>query len=538
MNWRVVGSLLLALPLYGGVSYLDITKVPADNWLTYSGDYSGRRFSALAQIRTDNVGSLVPQWVFHVPGSIRLEATPIVVNGVMYVTNSNEVYALDAGTGRSLWHYRFIGATKSDYNRGVAVLDDRLFFVSSDARLVALQATTGAHLWDVQYADPDKFYSATLAPLAINGKVIVGVSGGDCGVRGFIDAYDAATGKRLWRFWTVPDSGDPLEASWGGHPSGGATWMTGTYDPEQNLLFWTTGNPGNAFYGPGRPGDNLYSDCVLALDPDTGKLKWYFQFTPHDTHDWDAEEVPVLIDAQFGGSPRRLLVQANRNGFFYVLDRTNGKMIVGKPFVDKLTWARGILPGGRPDEIPGTEPTPEGNLVCPGNVGATNWFSPSYSPDTGLFYVNAIEACDHYFSSTRAAEAGGCSNGTGITRETPHTGNFVLLAIDIQTGAIRWRIPLVSGEDDYISSMPGTLATAGKLVFFGDDAGYFAAADVQEGKILWSFQTGQMITASPMTYAVKGRQFVALASATDVLSFALFRPAVPLSPPVAREIDR
>jgi alcohol dehydrogenase (cytochrome c) len=535
MKLKVIGFILLALPLYGGVSPDDIAKVPAENWLSYSGDYSGRRFSALAQIRTDNVGGLTPQWVFHVPGAVRLEVTPIVLNGVMYVTNSNEVYALDANTGRSLWHYKYASAKKSDYNRGVAILGDRLFFVSSDAHLIALQLQTGAMLWDVEYARGDRNYSATLAPLAINGKVVVGVSGGDCGVRGFIDAYDAATGKRAWRFWTVPEPGDPAAASWGGHPSGGATWMTGTYDPAANLLFWTTGNPGSGFYGRERPGDNLYSDCLLALDADTGKLKWHFQFTPHDTHDWDAEELPVLLDATVGGSTRHLLVQADRNGFFYELDRVNGQMLKGTPFVDRLTWARGVLPDGRPDLIAGKDPTPEGNLVCPGNVGATNWFSPSYSPQTGLFYVNAIEECDYYFNSTRVAEGGGCSNGTGITRETPHTGNFVLKAIDIQTGAIRWKVPLASGEDDYISSMPGTLATAGRLVFFGDDAGYIAAANAETGTILWSFQTGQMISASPMTYAVNGRQFVAIASATDVFAFALFRPARPLNPPVVEE---
>ena len=315
----------------------------------------------------------------------------------MYMTDVNQVHALDARTGRRIWHFEYRGSGKGTGNRGAALLGNKIFFVSNDAHLIALHTLTGALLWDQPYADLDENpkYHATLAPLAIDGKVIVGVSGGDCGIRGYVTAHDSETGKELWRFYTIPGEGEPGSETWGGHPadySGGATWMTGTYDPQQNLLFWTTGNPGPDFYGDLRPGDNLYSNSVVALAADTGKLRWHFQFTPHDTHDWDAQEFPVLIDTTFQGKPRKLLVQANRNGFFYVLDRSDGRMLLVKPFVDKLTWAKGVHPNGRPDLVPDMDPTPEGREVCPGVVGATNWFSPSYHPETGVLYVMSFGA--------------------------------------------------------------------------------------------------------------------------------------------------
>lgn len=523
------------MPLTAQVSFQELTKPPAANWPTYSGDLSAQRFSGLKQITSRNVGRLVPQWVFHVPESKRLLATPLVVDGVMYVTHSNEVYALDGRTGRKLWQYKHTAAKKSEGNRGAAILGDRLFFVTGDVRLIALNIRTGGLLWDAKYGDHEKGYHATMAPLAINGKVIVGVSGGDCGVRGYVDAYDAATGKQLWRFWTVPGRGEPGSETWGGHPpeySGAATWMTGTYDPVLNLLFWTTGNPGPDFYGGARPGDGLYSDSVVALDADSGKLKWYFQFTPHDTHDWDAQEFPVLIDALFQGRPRKLLVQANRNGFFYVLDRTNGKMLLAKPFVKKLNWAKGIRPDGRPDAVPDMDPTPSGKKVCPGVIGGTNWFSPSYNPETGLFYLMALEQCDLYVSSARPYTKGDCYNGTGAEPIPSDPGEFVLRAIDIRTGDIRWETP--RANQNRISAWPGTLATAGGLVFFGDDEGYLSAADARTGQVIWHFQTGQMITASPMAYSVAGKQYVALAAGTDIFTFALFEPQPPFRAPVER----
>jgi alcohol dehydrogenase (cytochrome c) len=517
-------------------SFEDIAKPPAANWLSYSGDYSGRRFSTLDEIKRDNVANLAPKWVFHVPDSNHLESSPVVVDGVMYITNSNEVYALDALTGRPIWHYKYPRSKMTNSNRGVAVLGDRLFFVSSDACLIALNRKTGAVLWQVQYADSSKGYGASLAPLATKDKIIVGVSGGDCGIRGFVDAYEAESGKHAWRFWTIPGRGEPGYETWGGQPmeySGGATWMTGTYDPVEDTVFWTAGNPGPNFYAGARPGDNLYSNSLLALDAATGKRRWHFQFTPHDTHDWDAEEMPVLVDTTFQDRSRKLVLHADRNGFFYVLDRNDGHMLLGKPFVKKLTWARGILPDGRPDKIAGMDATPKGKLVCPGAIGATNWFSPSFNPHTGLFYVMSVERCDLYTSSAAPFTKGQCYSGTGVDQLPSDRGQFVLRAIDIQTGRIRWEKQLVN-EFFSGSAMPGTLATAGDLLFFADDAGYLAAADARTGDTLWHFYTGQFIAASPITYSAGGKQFVEITSATDVFSFGLFEPSRPVPQPLDR----
>ena len=516
--------LTMSVQSNAGVSFQDLLKPASHNWLSYSGDLTAQRYSLLKEINPANVNRLIASWIFHVPDSKRLQTTPIVVDGVMYVTDSNQVFALDARTGRAIWHFRRTQAKQTLGNRGVAVLEDRVFFLSSDCHVIALHAKTGALLWDVEYASSDDNYSATLAPLAIPNKVIVGVGGGDCGMRGFVAAFDTSTGKELWRFWTIPARGEPGSETWGGHPveiSGGATWMTGAYDASQDLVIWTTGNPGPDFFGERRSGDNLYTDCVVALEAKTGRLKWFFQFTPHDTHDWDAQEFPVLIDTRFRGEPRKLLVQANRNGFFYVLDRTNGQMLLAKPFVKKLNWARGILASGRPDLVQGMDPSPEGRRVCPGVIGGTNWFSPSYNPETELFYVMSVEQCDIYTSSSRSYKKGECYSATGVEPIASEPGRFVLRALDIHTGNMRWEIPL-TGNGTASSAMPGTLATAGGLVFFADDAGYIAAADGRSGETLWHFYTGQMISASPMTYSVAGKQHVAIATATDVISFTLF----------------
>jgi alcohol dehydrogenase (cytochrome c) len=508
----------------------DISKPPAANWLSYSGDYSGRRFSTLDQINRENVANLAPKWVFHVPESSHLQSSPIVVDGILYVTNSNEVYALDAVTGRAIWHYKYSLSKISRPNRGAAVLGNRLFFVSSDAHLIALNRKTGALLWETRFADSTKGYSASLAPLATKDKIIVGVSGGECGIRGYIDAFEAASGKHAWRFWTIPESGEPGSETWGGQPpeySGGATWMTGTYDPLEDTVFWAAGNPGPNFYAANRPGDNLYSNSLLALDAATGKRRWHFQFTPHDTHDWDAQEVPVVVDTTFQGNASKLILHADRNGFFYVLDRNDGRMLLGKPFVKKLNWARGILANGRPDIIPGSEAAPNGKLVCPGVVGATNWFSPSFNPQTGLFYVMSVERCDLYTSSAAPYTKGECYTGTGVDQIPSEPGQFVLRALDIQTGSIRWEKPLVNQVFSR-ESMPGTLSTAGNLLFFADDSGYLAAADAHSGDTLWYFYTGQFIASSPITYSAGGKQFVAITSATDVFSFGLFEPSRPV----------
>ncbi|HEY6180764.1 MAG TPA: PQQ-binding-like beta-propeller repeat protein, partial [Terriglobales bacterium] len=369
------------------------------NWVSYNGDYSGKRFSSLSQISTSNVNQLQAQWVFHTNNSDRMEVTPVVVNGVMFVTAGNETYSLDATTGREIWRNvrahseGLIDDASRHISRGVALWHSKVFRLTDNAHLLCLDARSGNLLWDVAYADWNKNYGATGAPLVVNDKVIVGTSGGDDGVRGFVAAYDANSGKMLWRFWTIPGPGEFGSSSWPGdlYLHGGATtWMPGTYDAETNTLFWTTSNASPDFDGEVRPGDDLYTACVLALDPDTGKLKWYFQFTPHDLYDFDATETPMLIDTVYAGEPRKLLVQANRNGFVYVLDRINGKFLNATRFANKLTWAKGIDAQGRPI-LTDLKPSPEGTEICPGFAGATNWHSPSYNESTHFVYFLALE---------------------------------------------------------------------------------------------------------------------------------------------------
>src|SRR3989440_12035929 len=384
------------------------SRMLAANWLTYNGDYSGRRYSSLSQINTNNIAQLRAEWVFHSANSDRLEVTPVVVNGIMFATAANDTYALDARTGRTIWHHSrpnsegLIDDASRHISRGTAVWHSRIYRQTDNAHLLCLDVRSGNLIWDVAYADWNKNYGATSAPLVVKDKVLVGTSGGDDGVRGFVAAYDALTGKLAWRFWTIPAPGEFGSDSWPGQlylRGGGTTWMPGTYDPQLNLIFWTTSNPAPDFEGSVRPGDDLYTDCVLALDPDTGKLKWFFQFTPHDLFDFDAEETPILIDAIYKGAPRKLLVQANRNGYVYVLDRTNGKFLSAAPFVEKLNWANGIDAQGRPIRTE-AKPTPEGTRICPGYSGATNWFAPSYNEATHMTYLMGLEECETYFSNS------------------------------------------------------------------------------------------------------------------------------------------
>jgi PQQ-dependent dehydrogenase (methanol/ethanol family) len=511
-------------PLSAGARYDLIREGAGANWLTYAGDYSGHRHSPLTQISTANVRALVSAWVYHVDGATHLEATPLVYDGIMYVTNSNEVHALDARTGRPIWKYRDELAKRSDVNRGVAILGDSVFFVTSDAHLVALNRKTGGGLWDREFADPKRGAFATLAPMAVKDRVIVGVSGGDTGVRGFLAAYSAATGEEIWRFWTVPAKGEAGAETWGelGPEWGGAaTWLNGTYDPELNLLYWTTGNPWPDFYGGARRGDNLYSDSLLALDAGTGKLKWYFQFTPHDTHDWDAQAWPVLLDTTYEGRARKLLLHANRNGYFYVLDRETGEFLRATPFVERLNWAKGIDPKGKPIANPGMEPSPNGTRVCPSVRGATNWMSPSYNPGTGLLYVPTLEQCDLYTSSAKTPEPMKNFAGTGGESISKEPGKFYVRALDPLTGEKRWDY-LMTGHGD---SWAGTVSTAAGLVFFGDDDSQLVALDASTGRHLWHYFLGQTITASPITFMADGKQYVTIAAATDVFTFALFEPA-------------
>jgi alcohol dehydrogenase (cytochrome c) len=502
-----------------------LTTPVGENWPSYNGDYTGRRYSSLREIHRANIAQLRAAWVFHPGNTQRLEVTPVVIRGVMYVTSANDVFALDASTGRTLWHYSrpvssgLLDDAAAHKSRGVAVWEQFVYSETDDAHLLCLDARSGNLLWDVEYADKVKQYGGTSAPLVVKDEVIVGTSGGDSGVRGFVAAYDAKKGTLKWRLWTIPGPGEFGSASWPGdlYLHGGATtWMPGTYDPELDTVYWTTSNAAPDFDGSSRPGDDLYTACVLAIDPNTGKLKWYFQFTPHDVYDYDANETPVLVDREENGALRHLLLQADRNGFFYVLDRTDGKFLRATPFLEKLTWATGIDASGRP-VLSGLIPTKKGTHICPGIVGATNWFSPSYNPNTALFYVMALENCNLYFSNPKPFTQGETFYGTGTKHPVGEDSKKVLLALSPSDGKKVWQYPQAGRGN----SWGGTLTTAGGLVFFADDAESFEAVDAETGHPLWHFNTGQSFSASPMTYAVNGIQYVAIAAGSDVFSFAL-----------------
>ena len=496
------------------------------DWPTYHGQPGGNRFSPLTQINTATVSRLAARWTFTLDGASRLEVTPVVVDGVMYVTNANECYALDAGSGRRIWHFKrprtpgLAGDAAGGINRGVAVSGDRVFMVTDHAHIIALNRFTGTLLWDTEMADWRQNYGATSAPLAAGDVVISGTSGGDEGIRGFVAAFDQGTGKQVWRFWTVPRPGEPGSETWRGrdilHPCASA-WFTGTYDAALETVYWPTGNPCPDYDGTERVGDNLYSDSILALDLRSGRLKWHYQYTPHDLWDWDAEQPPVLIDADWQGQLRHLLLHANRNGFFYVLDRTNGALLLAKPFVRKLTWAREIGADGRPVLNPNQVPTLAGTTVCPAVDGATNWFSTAYSASTGLYYVQTLESCDIYSRSPSTWRAGR-SYYSGTTRRVPgESSQKVLRAIDIKSGRIAWELP----QEGKGSTWGGVLATAGGLVIVAADDGALMAVDAKDGRMLWQFQTNSKWKASPMTYQFDGRQFIAIAAGPNILAFAL-----------------
>jgi alcohol dehydrogenase (cytochrome c) len=498
---------------------------PAANWISYNGDYSGRRYSGLSEINPGNLSGLRAEWVFHAGNSKRLEVTPVVINGMMLMTAENDAFAMDARTGRVVWHHAWpisdglIDDASGHINRGVAVWHDRVYMETDNAHLLCLDVRSGNLIWDVPYANWNKNYGATSAPLVVKDKVLVGTSGGDDGVRGFVAAYDAMTGNLVWRFWTIPGPGEFGSESWPGSlylHGGGTTWMPGTYDAQLNTIYWGTSNPAPDFEGGVRPGDDLYTDCVLALDPDTGKLKWYFQFTPHDLFDFDAVETPILVDAVYQGVARKLLVQANRNGYIYVLDRTNGQFLSATAFVEKLNWAKGVDAQGRPLRT-GVQPSAEGTRVCPGYSGATNWFAPSYNESTHSVYFVAREECETFVLKAQAFQEGQGYYSTGVKRIAGETAQKVLVGFNLDTNSIAWKYP----QTGVGRSSGGTMTTAGGVVFFGDDAGSFEAVDARNGKPLWHFNTGQDISASPMSYAIAGKQFVAVAAGSDVFSFAL-----------------
>jgi PQQ-dependent dehydrogenase (methanol/ethanol family) len=491
-----------------GITFERIKNPRPGDWLTYNGSLNGNRYSGLKQIDTGNVGQLKLKWIFPID-HFGLEATPLVADGVMYVTGPNQAIALDASTGRQIWKYsrartpNLVGDASLGTNRGVAILGNNVFLATDDAHLLALNRITGALVWEVYMPDEPMHYGSTLAPLAVGDAIIAGVSGGDRGMRGFFSSYQASTGERLWRRWTIPLKGDAGAETWkGAEPlfGGGATWLTGAYDAESDTLYWPTGNPYPDSMDRDRQGDNLFSNCILALNPHTGEMKWHYQFTPHDVHDWDATEPPVLVDTEYRGRPRKLLLHADRNGFFYVLDRISGELLLAKAFARRLTWTRGIGTDGRP--LPPPENSPA--LDCP--VDAANWDSVAFSPVTRLFYVMTLEEC-RVGKNWKAAEP------------KLEPAQKFLRAIDIDTGNVTWEIPMIGNA--YPKMWPGVMATAGGLVFYADPNGAFAAADERTGKTLWHFPTNVPMKASPMTFMIDGKQFVATVAGPNILCFGL-----------------
>ena len=550
-TWKLtVGSVLVALAAAVATlaaqqpvtsARIQAAAKEPQNWLTYSGSYNGQRYTTLDQITPANVKNLNLEWVFQVRSlgaADKFEATPIVVDGIMYtVSPPNDVVALDAITGRQFWRYNHTVAQEARpccgrVNRGVAILGNSLFMGTLDGRVVALNAKTGEVQWNVAIDRPEAGYALTVAPLVVKDKVIVGPAGGEFGIRGYIVALDPKTGKELWRFYTVPAPGEPGSETWSGDAwkrGGGPIWTTGSYDPELNLMYWGVGNPGPDWNGDGRPGDNLYTDSVIALDPDTGKLKWHYQYTPHDEFDYDATQIPVLADIQFNGQPRKVLMQANRNGVFYVLDRTNGQFLKAAPFT-RVNWVNGWDAKGRPNRV--LSPTPEGTLVYPNNQGATNWYSPSFSPRTGLFYIPTWADTYSVYRKTPGKDAVSFAEGqffagtfptmtlppmVGAATNTrlPQEGYGTIQAVDPKTGERKWEFRMLDVTDS------GILSTATDLVFAGGREGYFFALDARTGTLLWKSMVGGQVASGPMSYAVNGKQYVAVSAGNNLFVYAL-----------------
>jgi alcohol dehydrogenase (cytochrome c) len=508
---------------------LDGLKDDGSRWLTFGGNYANHRFSPLTQITPENVARLQPQWTFQTNTLGNFETTTLVRDNVLYVTGpQNVAWAVDARTGRQIWRYRrelptALTACCGLVNRGFAVLGDKLFMTTLDAHLLALDMKTGAVVWDATLEDYKIGYASTIAPIVAKDKVIVGVAGGEYGIRGFIDAYEAQSGKKAWRFYTIPGPGEPRFGTWAGDSwkiGGTGVWVTGAYDPEQNLVFYGTGNPGPDYFGDEREGDNLYSCSLLALDVDTGRLKWHYQFTPHDIHDYDSTEVPILADLTIAGQVRKTVMFANRNGFYYTLDRTTGRVLVAKPFVT-TTWAKEIDAQGRPVLLPGHKPDEKGEVTCPDLVGGTNFQPPSFDPRTRLFYVNAREACATFYAYKSEYVPGQrFTGGAQQLVNTPESRVFgAIRAIDPTTGERKWEFRMPS------SSRAGILTTASNLLFTGDNEGNLLALDARNGKLLWSHQMGANLHGtSPVTYVLDGRQQLLVPSGTTLTAWALDMP--------------
>jgi len=508
------------------------------NWLTYSGTNSGERHSRLEQVTPENVSELELEWVFQAQSLQVFETTPLVVDGIMYLTEApNTVVALDARTGRVFWIYEHVPSLESRpccgrVNRGLAILGETLFMATIDAQLIAIDSVTGRPIWKTLVADPAIGYAMTLAPLVVKDKIVVGVAGGEYGIRGFIAAYYAESGDEAWRFHTIPGPGEPGHDTWPSDSDawehgGSATWLTGSYDSDLNLIYWGTGNPGPDFNPAQRLGDNLYSDSVVALDADSGELKWHFQFTPNDPYDYDSVQIPVLVDYPANdGTTLKLMLWANRNGFFYVLNRETGRFINGQPFVD-VNWADGLDDNGRPVQTP----QPPGAVTYPGVSGGTNWYSPSYSPSTRLFYVPTWEGYGTVFTPAESVYQPGQNFGGGtvdlgempplgrgpVNNWTEAAGRGAVIAIDPSNGEERWRFEMT----DVTTS--GILTTSSNLLFSGGREGHFQALDAGSGALLWKRSLGGQIANGPITYAVDGRQYVAVAAGNGLFVFALER---------------
>ena len=516
-------------------------KQEPQNWLVYSGSYMSQRHSELTQVTPENVKNLETAWIFQLnsrePTSTRFEVTPLVVDGVMYIVQPpNDVIALDATNGRMFWTYSYNPSPQSRpccgrVNRGVAILGDRLFMGTIDGHLIALDTKTGRPVWDVTVVNPEAGYALVAAPLVVKDKVILGPAGGEFGIRGFLAAYDVATGKEAWRFYTIPGPGEFGFESWQGDAwktGGGSVWLTGSYDPDLNLTYWGIGNPGPDWNGDNREGDNRFSNSVVALDADTGRLKWHFQFSPHDEFDYDAVQIPVLADANWQGSPRKLMYFANRNGCFYVLDRATGQFLSGKPFVE-VNWAKGLDAKGRPIRIAGKAPSaPPGTLISPGNQGGTNWYSPSYSPRTGLFYIptwanyRSLYVRDkvEYVEGRRFAGGGARAEVPGIrvganSYSKENEGYGAVRAIDPNTGELKWEFKMSD------LTWAGILTTASNVLFSGGNEGYFYALDARNGNLLWKTIVGGSVRSGPMTYSVGGKQYVAACAGSALFVFKL-----------------
>jgi len=515
---------LTLIPLVLVAQSLDpkaLLKPALDSWPTYNGDYSGRRFSPLTEINAANLGSLSLAWFYRVAnigpqrgvGNPSITSTPLMVNGILYFTIPDHAWAIDARTGEEIWSYSW--QDKGGHlvgNRGLGMYGDWLYFMTPDCWFISLNAKDGKERWRKKVADEKMQYFCTMSPLVVKNHVMVGVGGDAMDVPGFLDAHDPETGDLQWRWNTTPRKGEPGSETWPSPQAmehgGGMTWLPGTYDPELNLIYWGTGNPNPVFAGQGRKGANLWTASIVALNADTGKLIWYHQPSPHDTHDWDNVETPVLFDGLFNGRPRKMLAQAARNGIFSVLDRTTGESLVTKGFIG-VNWMKGIDAKGQPIPDPAKEPKVDGSLIDTPGGGGTNWAAPSFNPVTGLFYVNAKQGYSVTYLTDDDPQPQGYGGGGGGGLSEP-----ILEALDYKTGNVVWKHNYPSGG--FGNAFPGVLSTAAKLLFTGDPSGNLLAFDAATGRILWHFHTGTMVSNGPSTYTLNGSQYL-LAGAGDTL---------------------